>query len=163
MAYLRTYLHILLHIESLITTRLGYIFWLPTFARETSLKTTNPPKIYILWNILFCFSVICHQWQRKLLCICVNTINFFFLHRCVCVCVFFLLFSNLQSRKIDSRVNKISSRKIKPNNKHSSLAEFKYNTKYNKITQRYRFFAVDMFFFFYVNKQSIWITKILPW
>lgn len=78
----------------------------------------------------------------------------------ICI-LFFILEMNLQSRKIDSRVNKISSRKIKPNNKHSSLAEFN-NTKYNKITQRiFRERDVSSFFF-YVNKQSICITKILP-
>jgi hypothetical protein len=103
--YLRTYLHILLHIESLTTTRPGF-FWLPTsctlYAHECSPENDESTQNIFYMKFIFCFSVICHEceWQ-KLFC---EHDNFFFL-------LLLFLEKNLQSRKIDSRVNKLSSRK----------------------------------------------------
>jgi len=93
---LRTYIHILLHIESLTTTRPGVLFFFgcPLLAyfyadEDALLKTTNPPKIYFRWNILL---LLCNLSSLAKIDLMRTIISFSFL-------------ANLQSRKIDSRVN----------------------------------------------------------
>jgi hypothetical protein len=60
--------HILLHIESLTTTRLGV--WLPTSctvmrARTLPWKRRIHPKHILFEIFFFCFSVISHEWMER--------------------------------------------------------------------------------------------------
>ena len=63
--------HILLHMESLTTTRPGV--WLPTScmlcAHERFPENDEPPKIYSKRNIFFCFSVISQEWMTDENCL----------------------------------------------------------------------------------------------